>query len=126
MTDNEMIGARIRDLRKKKSITQQALGEMLNVKKSTVSDWEIGKRSFSMNLLKRIAAVLEVDVWEIIEINDIEFDGQTSELSREEQDLMATYRALDEPGRKVVRAVAELEFERWRDELSRKTVKQDQ
>ena len=126
MTDNEMIGARIRDLRKKRSITQQALGEMLNVKKSTVSDWEIGKRSFSMNLLKRIAAALEVDVWEIIEINDIEFDGQTSELSREEQDLMATYRALDEPGRKVVRAVAELEFERWRDELSRKTVKQDQ
>ena len=126
MTDNEMIGARIRDLRKKRSITQQALGEMLNVKKSTVSDWEIGKRSFSMNLLKRIAAVLEVDVWEIIEINDIEFDGQTSELSREEQDLMATYRALDEPGRKVVRAVAELEFERWRDELSKKTEKQDQ
>ena len=126
MTDNEMIGARIRDLRKKRSITQQALGEMLNVKKSTVSDWEIGKRSFSMNLLKRIAAVLEVDVWEIIEINDIEFDGQTSELSREEQDLMATYRALDEPGRKVVRAVAELEFERRRDELSGKTEKQDQ
>lgn len=126
MPTDERIGDKIKAIRIAKGLDQKQLADMVDISKSSISEWENCKRAPRMGTLRKIAAALGVDVWEIIGFNNVEFDGTPTPLSSDEQNLVTTYRALDDPGRKVVRAVAELEFERWRDELYREEEKQDQ
>ncbi|MEA4899290.1 MAG: helix-turn-helix transcriptional regulator [Christensenellaceae bacterium] len=53
-------GVLLRNCRKNAGITQEALGERLNVGKSTISEWESDKRSPDVERLPEIAAALGV------------------------------------------------------------------
>ena len=125
MQDSQKIGERIRELRKGLGLKQAELGEKLGIGKSTVSDWESGKREFSTSMLRPLAEALGVDMWDIIGYDSVVIDGQSSPLSRDEQDLVDVYRAVDDHGRKIIRTVADLEFERWRDELAKDDQKRE-
>ena len=126
MPTDERIGDKIKAIRIAKGLDQKQLADMVGISKSSISEWENCKRAPRMGTLRKIAAALGVDVWEIIGVNNVEYDGSSSPLSSDEHDLVSIYRALDDLSRKVVRGVAELEFERWRDELYREEEKQDQ
>ena len=67
MREEERIGARIRGLRKAQKLTQAELGERLGVKKSTVSDWEAGRRGFNTRLLRSIAQALSCSIEYLID-----------------------------------------------------------
>ena len=55
-----MLCDKLKDSRKAKGIMQKTLAEMLNVKPSTVSMWESGKRTPDVLTLKRISDALDV------------------------------------------------------------------
>lgn len=60
------IGKNIRESRKKKGISQEALASGLNVTRQTVSNWENGKAHPDIETLKSIADLLEADIIRII------------------------------------------------------------
>lgn len=64
---NELIGSRIRKVRKEKHLTQEKLGEMTNTSLTTISRLELGKQMVSVNMLFEIAEALEVGIEVILQ-----------------------------------------------------------
>lgn len=58
--EKEEIGQKIKILRKTRGLTQQQLADKLNVKRATISNYEIGRRSPHIKELESIAAALGV------------------------------------------------------------------
>ncbi len=56
----EEFGRKIRGLRQAKGMTQEELSEILEVSKSTVSQWETGKRYPNANMLVKIVLFFKV------------------------------------------------------------------
>ena len=54
------IGARVKDARKAKQMSQAELAEKLNISLSHMSDIETGKSNFGVDILMRITEVLQV------------------------------------------------------------------
>lgn len=54
------LAERIKDARKSKHYTQKDLADLINVKSTTVSGWELGRNEPSIDTLKKLAAKLEV------------------------------------------------------------------
>lgn len=60
--EKDEIGKKIRILRKTRGLTQQQLAEKLNVKRATISNYEIGRRSPHIKELEDISEVLGVNL----------------------------------------------------------------
>ena len=60
------IGKNIRSLREKKGMTQEALAEALFVTRQTVSNYETGRSRPDLEMLVKIAQVLEADVNQVL------------------------------------------------------------
>lgn len=60
------IGKNIRDLRTRKNMTQDTLAEKLFVTRQTVSNYETGKSRPDIDMLVRIAEVLEADIHHLL------------------------------------------------------------
>lgn len=58
----EKIGKKLKALRHTKGLTQQDLANILNIKRSTISNYEIGRRSPHLSELQRLAEVLGVSL----------------------------------------------------------------
>lgn len=67
--NRKLIGNRIKDLRKKKHLTQFQLAELIDVSTVYVSYIENGKRQLSLDNLINIANVLEVTCDDILVLN---------------------------------------------------------
>ena len=63
----EVIGKFIAKLRREKSLTQKALGEILNVESKTISKWERGKYAPDIMVLKDLSKIFEISIEEILE-----------------------------------------------------------
>lgn len=61
------IGERIRNLRKKKSITQEQLADRLGLKRSIISKYENGIVDINLSTIKKIADILEISTTDLIE-----------------------------------------------------------
>ena len=59
------IGDKILELRKKKGITQEQLGDLLGVARQTISKWELNETSPNLEQTKNLAKILEVNIEEI-------------------------------------------------------------
>ena len=59
---NDIVGKKIKALRKTKGLTQQDLANLLGVQRATVSNYEIGRRSPHLKELQRIAQLLGVSL----------------------------------------------------------------
>ena len=66
-TDQQKIGAFLKELRKEKNLTQEKLAEKLNVTSRTVSRWETGVNLPDLSLLVELADFYGVDIREIID-----------------------------------------------------------
>lgn len=64
--DQQKIGAFLRELRKKKKITQEQFAEMLNVSNRTISRWENGNNLPDLDVLMQIADYYEVELRELL------------------------------------------------------------
>lgn len=65
MDIKQMIGARIKDIRTKKGITQEQLSERMEINPKYLSSIERGKENPTLNTLIKLSKSLEVDLGEI-------------------------------------------------------------
>lgn len=61
-----MVGKNIKFFREKKDITQSELADKLCVTRQAVSNWENGKTEPDIEMLNKIASVLEISIEELI------------------------------------------------------------
>ncbi len=106
ITVREEIAKNLRFYRKKSNLTQKALAEKLNLKSSSVSNWETGINSVDIDTLHNICKIFEVS------INDMfgSFANKNSEplidekditcLSANEKELINNYRSVNNKGQK--------------------------
>jgi len=66
-----MLGQKIYELRKKTGLSQEQLGERINVTRQTISNWELGETSPNPEQLKLISKELNVSIDELLD-NDIQ------------------------------------------------------
>lgn len=64
------LGENILELRKKKGLSQEQLGEKINVTRQTISNWELNETSPNPEQLKLLSSVLEVSIDNLLD-NDI-------------------------------------------------------
>jgi len=55
-----MIGKKIKAIRKTRGLSQQQLADLMDVTRSTISNWECGRRSPHLNELEELAKKLNV------------------------------------------------------------------
>lgn len=60
------LGQRIKEFRKNRNMTQEELATALNTSKTAISRYESDKREPSLDIIERIASILNVDVGEIL------------------------------------------------------------
>lgn len=65
------LGQNILELRKKKGLSQEQLGEKINVTRQTISNWELEETSPNPTQLKLLSQTLEVSVDELLNNNII-------------------------------------------------------
>ena len=65
------LGEKIFELRKKSGISQEQLGEKINVTRQTISNWELGQTSPNPEQLKLLSKELLVSIDELLD-NDIQ------------------------------------------------------
>lgn len=67
MNKKILLGQRLRELRKRKNITQERLSELIDVDPSTISNIENGKNYPTMNNLVSIIDVLDISFTEVFD-----------------------------------------------------------
>ena len=72
MDSKQMIGARIKEIRTKKGITQEQLSERMEINPKYLSSIERGKENPTLNTLVRLSESLGVDLGEIFSFIEIE------------------------------------------------------
>ncbi len=72
------IGNRIKKLRKDKNISQKDMANMLNIPRSTYSNYENNNREPSIKLLEKIAEILNVSLGELFGVNEEELKKDKS------------------------------------------------
>ena len=109
-----MLGDRIREARKKASLTQAELAEKIGVKRSVISKYENGSISPKYDTILKIAEVLNVLPYDLYDdprwakkrprghFNIVEvFAEATSETSKRREILVTLFKRLNEDGQKV-------------------------
>lgn len=66
-----MLGEKIFELRKKSGLSQEQLGERIDVTRQTISNWELGETSPNPEQLKLLSKELNVSIDELLD-NDIQ------------------------------------------------------
>lgn len=72
MDIKEMIGARIKEIRNRKGLTQEQLSENMNINPKYLSSIERGKENPTLNTFIKLAESLDVDIDEIFSSIQIE------------------------------------------------------
>lgn len=67
---SKFVGGKIRELRKKRGLTQKELGEKIGVKHNTISSYEKGTNEPEQNILYSMANVLEVSINEFFPLSE--------------------------------------------------------
>ena len=76
------IGKFIAQCRKNKNMTQAELAEKLNVSQQMIGQWETGKSNPKIETLRRIADTLEIGLWEIVELDQMDLDTRIQEIKK--------------------------------------------
>jgi len=62
---------RLKEIRKEKGLLQEHLANKLDVRGSTVGNWETGYREPSLDMVRRICIVLECDANYLLGVKDL-------------------------------------------------------
>ena len=62
-----LLGEKILDLRKKNGLSQEQLGEKINVTRQTISIWELGETSPNPEQLKLLSKELNVSIDDLLD-----------------------------------------------------------
>jgi transcriptional regulator with XRE-family HTH domain len=98
---------RIKAIRKAARITQEELAERLSVNRATVSKYENGDISLSLEMLRKIAAALNVDWTELVPVDEqckivtdyvVEKAGLIVKYTSDEDRILRSYEKLNTDG----------------------------
>jgi transcriptional regulator with XRE-family HTH domain len=67
MNTKELLGLKIKELRKAKKLTQEKLAEILDLDVGYISKLEVGRNFPTIGTLEKIAQVLEVEMYELFQ-----------------------------------------------------------
>ncbi len=104
MEQLEGVGARIRQVRREKGLTQGDLAEAVGVSRSAVAQWETGRAGQLSANLSRIAGVLEVGVEFLLHGEDKLASGGAG--SSDEWALLRLYRECPPEDRQILLRMA--------------------
>ena len=79
MQTKELLGLKIKELRKQKKLTQEKLAEMLNLDAGYISKLEVGRNFPTIGTLEKIANVLNVELYELFQFSvgkDLDFKSE--------------------------------------------------
>ena len=76
MNKKQMIGARVKEIRNKKGLTQEQLSERMEINPKYLSSIERGNENPTLNTLIKLSESLEVDLGEIFSLIQIEDPGE--------------------------------------------------
>ena len=71
MIEKEQLGLKIKELRKKKKITQEKLAEIIGVDCGYISKLEVGQNYPSIQTLNKISDALNIDIAEFFQYTNI-------------------------------------------------------
>ena len=98
----DRIGNRIKELRVMRGLTQEELGAIVGVKKAAINKYESGLvKNIKRDMQAKLAAALNTDPASLFYA-----DAADSKLTRDERNLISTYRSLNEEGQEKVRDYA--------------------
>jgi transcriptional regulator with XRE-family HTH domain len=63
-------GGRVREARQDKGLSQDGLAKLLHVKRRTISSWETGANEPSIEMIKKIVKILDVDANFLLGLED--------------------------------------------------------
>lgn len=66
-----LLGARIKELRKKKHLSQEQLAEKMNVQRNSLSRFEVGEMYPSIETLEVMAKALDVEIKDLFEFSHL-------------------------------------------------------
>lgn len=92
----------LKELRKKRKMTQNQLAEIMNVAPNTISTWEQGNREPSFSDLKKLADIFNVSLDFLLSRNNV---VQCPSLSKEQEKLLNDYQGLSKPNRQIISTV---------------------
>lgn len=99
------IGDRIKEVRIKSGLTQEALASKMGIAKTTLTGYEKGNRGPKSDMLMKIAIICGTSVDYLVGVEEVEKEDEISEFARK-------FDALDAHGRLLVKTVLDLEYER--------------
>ena len=68
---NETFGKALKELRESKGLSQQQLAGRLFVNRSSISNWESGRRIPDLIIISRLAQALDTDISELVNASEI-------------------------------------------------------
>lgn len=104
------MGAKIKERRKMRGMTQDEFGELLGVKKSAVAKWETGRvENIKRSTIERMAEILDCSPVYLMDFEDEQPEEIILDppLTESERDLIVLCRELNEEGREMVLKHAE-------------------
>lgn len=69
MQTKELLGLKIKELRKQKKLTQEKLAELLNLDIGYISKLEVGRNFPTIGTLEKIANALDVELYELFQFS---------------------------------------------------------
>lgn len=103
----------IRYLMKENKITAHKLTQDLQISNSSITDWEKGKGTPSINTLIKIADYFDVSV-EYLLGRTIERKQNEPKLNEGEQKLLEDYRSMSDEGRKYINVTMSMAADRFK------------
>lgn len=104
---NLSFGQNLTKYRKMCGLTQQQIADILNLNRTTYTKYETGVSEPSLEILKKIVAILGVDVNSVLGVDAFEknladFNMPMYTLTKEEQEIVGIYRMLSDEEKKQV------------------------
>jgi len=65
MNTKELLGLKVKEIRKLRKLTQEKLAELINVDSGYISKLEVGQNFPSIGTLEKIANVLEIELYDL-------------------------------------------------------------
>lgn len=94
----ENIGKTIAERRRKKGLTQEALGEKLGVSSKSISRWETGKTLPDISIYEEICEVLDMSIAEFLYDMSLMEAGEKRNIEKNAINLFSSKRTLENMG----------------------------
>lgn len=82
METKELLGLKIKELRKRKNYTQEYLAELLDLDFGYISKLEVGRNFPTIGTLEKIANILEVELYELFQFTNEKNNDFKSEINQ--------------------------------------------